>query len=353
LSASATLARRIADLGEESLAEVRHLVLPAHVPPWTETGMTLRRGEPMTILAEGRVVLAEALDLWFGPRLSLWARLGGRIRNGPCAHWSFEADADGPLELAVYQGEWASSAGDLATPVEGYAALSGALEVVLLRWRSDAARGLRRVLAALPDALPVAQELARLAAPVRAPAGWHYHRLLGESEVYEAIEESGGRRIAVDARNDVGILQRPLSFPLGEDTVLSWRWKVDELPSPRPEDGLPTHDYVSIAAEFDNGRDLTWMWSAGLEPEACFHCPLPGWNARETHVVVRSGAEGLGAWQEESRRIRTDYARAVGDPPARLVAVWLIAVSLFQHRRARAEFADVWLRDGRSSLRVL
>jgi hypothetical protein len=353
LSASGTLARRISDLGEESLAEIRHVVLPANVPPWTATGMTLRRGEHVTILAEGRVVLAEALDLWIGPRLSVWARLDGRIRNGPCTHWSFEADADGPLELGIYQGEWASAAGDLATPLEGYASLSGTIDVVLLRWRGDAARGLRRVLTALPDAAPVAQELARLAAPIPPPARWHYHRLIGESEIYESREGEGGARIVADARSDAGILQHPLSFPLGDETVLAWRWKVDELPSARPEDGLPTHDYVSIAAEFENGRDLTWMWSAGLAKDTCFHCPLPGWNTRETHVVVRSGAERLGEWHDESRPIRADYVRAVGAPPARVVAIWLIAVSVFQHGRARAEFSDIWLRDGRTALRVL
>jgi hypothetical protein len=352
LSALATLARRIADLGEESLAEVRHVFLPANVPPWTKTGMGLRRGESVTILAEGRVVLAEALDLWMGPRLSLWARHGGRIRNGPRNHWSFTAEADAELELAIYSGEWASEAGDLATPSEGYAGLTGGIDVLVLRWKGGAETALRRLVAALPDTL-LRDECARLASPVRAPEGWHYHRLLGESEVFSVRSDGGEPRIAVDARNDVAILQRPIEFPLGADTTLSWRWKLDELPSRRAEDALPTHDYVSIALEFENGRDLTWFWSAGLEPEHCFHCPLPNWNVRETHVVVRSGAVSLGTWQAESRRVRDDYARAIGAPPTRIVAVWLIAVSLFQHGRARAEFAEAWLRDARGALRLI
>jgi hypothetical protein len=307
----------------------------------------------VTVLAEGRVVLAEALDLWFGPRLSLWTRLGGRIKNGRCDQWSFVAEVEGPLELCIYQGEWASEAGDLATPVAGYAALTGGLDVLLLRWRGAAARGLRRLQRALPAATPLSLELARLAAPVVVPRGWHYHPLIGESEVFEGRELEDGVHIAVDARNDVGILQHPVSLPLREDSVLSWRWKLTALPSARPEDELPTHDYVSIAVQFDNGRDLTWLWSAGLAAEHCFHCPLPNWNARETHLVARSGAVGLGAWQTERRSVRADYARAIGEPPARIVGVWLIAVSLFQHGRAQAEFADVWLRDGHAEVRVL
>ncbi len=349
----ATLARRIADLGEESLAEVRHVFLPANVPPWTKTGVVLRRGESVTILADGRVVLAEALDLWTGPRLSLWARHGGRIRNGPRNHWSFTAEADGELELGIYSGEWASEAGDLATPIEGYAELTGGIDALVLRWKGDTATGLQRLAAALPEASLLREECERLSSPVRPPEGWHHHRLLGESEIFVRHPNGGEPRIAIDARSDVGILQRPIEFPLGDDTTLSWRWKIDELPSRRAEDALPTHDYVSIALEFENGRDLTWLWSAGLEPEHCFHCPLPNWNVRETHVVVRSGATGLGTWQAESRRVRDDYARAIGAPPARIVAVWLIAVSLFQHGRARAEFAEAWLRDAHGALRLI
>ena len=34
---------------------------------------------------------------------------------------------------------------------------------------------------------------------------------------------------------------------------LSWRWIVEELPSRLPEDQLTSHDYLSIAAEFDDG----------------------------------------------------------------------------------------------------
>jgi len=33
----------------------------------------------------------------------------------------------------------------------------------------------------------------------------------------------------------------------------------------------------------------------------------------------------------------------MGEPPARIVAVWLIAVSLFQHGRGEAEFAQIEL----------
>ncbi len=69
--------------------------------------------------------------------------------------------------------------------------------------------------------------------------------------------------------------------------------------------------------------------------------------------MVRSGSSGLGAWHAEQRPLQADYARAIGDPPARIVAVWLIAVSLFQKRSGDADFADIWLEGGGSRLQVL
>jgi hypothetical protein len=110
---------------------------------------------------------------------------------------------------------------------------------------------------------------------------------------------------------------------------------------------------MSLALEFENGRDLTWYWSAALPVGTHYHCPLPTWTARETHWVVRSGADGLGVWHREERRVADDYRAAVGPVPTRIVAAWLIAVSIFGRRRGRAAFADVVLRDGANELRVV
>lgn len=46
---------------------------------------------------------------------------------------------------------------------------------------------------------------------------------------------------------------------------------------------------MSIAVEFENGRDLTFIWSTDLPVSEHFHYPLPGRHDRETHVVARSG----------------------------------------------------------------
>jgi hypothetical protein len=124
-----------------------------------------------------------------------------------------------------------------------------------------------------------------------------------------------------------------------------WAWRADELPSKVREDSMPTHDYLSIAVEFDNGRDLSYMWSAALPEGKAFNCPLPWWDKRQTHQVVRSDRAKLGVWLEEKQVVLDDYERAIsGEPPKRIVAIWLIAVSAFQRGRGLCCYARIRLK---------
>ena len=115
---------------------------------------------------------------------------------------------------------------------------------------------------------------------------------------------------------------------------------MDQLPSKTREDNLITHDYLSIAVEFDNGQDITYYCE--LPVGTGFRCPIPTWTARETHVVARSGTEGLGQWFNEERDVYRDYGEKIGGAlPAKIVRVWLIAVSLFQRTEGKCQYADI------------
>lgn len=74
-----------------------------------------------------------------------------------------------------------------------------------------------------------------------------------------------------------------------------WRWGVDRLASSLREDELNHHDYLSIAVEWDSGKDITYFRSVALPVGTVFACPIPQSAPRETHVVVRSGEGDPGA----------------------------------------------------------
>lgn len=341
----------------ELLREYRFVNLPAGIPPWTESGLELENGDRVTTLARGKVYRAGAAEIRFSPAAQLWFRIGesGQIFRGTRDTNTFEAGSAGKLYLGShFRGKWADRTGRLATPVELYRDAAGAFAILLLRWR----RGVEplaalRALAAKGDPPGLlGAEIDRLTSFVAPPAGWNYLWSTGPAEIFR---RAGGQAGHIECRThgDGGILQKDAGFALGPRTRLKWAWKVDALPSERAENDAALHDYMSIAVEFDNGQDLTYYWSAALEPETSYRCPLRAWAGRETHVVVRSGQRGLGEWLGEERNVYLDYRGAVGGRmPTRIVRVWLIAASLFQRREGRCEFADITLDDGTDSFRV-
>lgn len=353
------LSRILAAAPRNVVREHRFLRVPADRPPWIDTGIDLVEGEQLTWLATGRTYLSRGLDIWVEPHFQLWARIGGEgtvfrgVRNGH----SFAAPRSGRLFLASYfPGEWADPTGRLATDPGLYRKVSGGMLVLLVRWADGVTpRDGLAALARAGDGLGLlADEIDRLSAQVEPPDGWRHLWFLGPSEIFSAASSEDGRScIRCDTHEDVSILQKDAPLALTTGTRLRWRWKVDALPSELPEDTIPTHDYMSIAVEFDNGQDLTYYWSAKLAPGTIYRCPLPTWEPRETHWVLRSGAAGLGQWHEEERSVLDDYRKAIGgEPPARIVRVWLIAVSVFQRQRGRCEWADISLRDGAEAVVV-
>jgi len=332
-------------LAPDDLVDYAFIDVPSDRKPWLDTGIDLTEGERVTTFVVGKTCL-KGTDLWFGADFQLWCRIGsdGEIFRGTRASNTFVVEKPGRLHLASYfPGEWATRTGDLATPDEVYEQASGHLMALIVRWRIEPIEGLKK-LAKLGevDGL-IASEIDRLSDPVVPPQGWDYLWFLGPAEIYRPCRTPEKEpAICCHTHRDVGLLQKDVSLPLERNTRLRWAWRMDRLPSEVREDTFPTHDYLSIAVEFDNGQDITYYWSAELPVGTAYRCPIPTWTARETHVVIRSGPEGLGEWFSEERDVYRDYLEFIGGTvPARIVRVWLIAVSLFQGREGECRYADM------------
>jgi hypothetical protein len=227
----------------------------------------------------------------------------------------------------------------------------GGFDVIVATWPTgtDVASALDAAAGEDPTGL-CAKEAARLRDPLRPPAGWSPHPRLPLRGVHTTSDDG----IVADSQIPVEIICRDVRAELTPTVSLRWRWRVDRLPSDLAEDTLFTHDYLSIALEFDDGTDLTWYWSASLPPGTSYRCPLPHWRRREWHWVVRSGTEGLGEWQQEERPIAADRAAAIGGPePREIVRAWLIATTFAQGDRGRASYADAELADGDRHIRII
>jgi hypothetical protein len=333
------------------------LTLPAHQPPWFSSQLKMEAGDEVSYFAEGRAYANKFLDIYVKPSLNLWCKVGdeGEVFRGTRASHSFVAKTSGELQFGNYfPNDWVDIQGTRKQSDNIYKEMSGEVRVLLIGWAHSAEVGLRELKASGDLQGRVEAELERIAQGDTTPEGWHYLWHLGPGEIYKArMGEQAEACIHCHTHEDVGILQKDVDLPLDASTEISWRWCIDQLPSTIREDAVPSHDYLSLAIEFDNGRDITYYWSSTLSVGTGYDCPLPNWKGIEYHVVVRSGKHGLGQWQDERRNIYQDYCKYMGEPPARITRVWLIANSIFQRGEGSCSYSKIELHNAVDSVPVL
>ena len=330
---------------DKQLSSCDLFTLPAGSQEWTDTGINLAAGESITVMGDGGLYLSRRLDVVIGPNFGLWYRIINRDNKGhintlPLGGAVITAEQGGTLELiAAVPGEFGDAQGGF-DPDTASLKVNGEFAAAVLRWQVDTEEALSAAAAA--DVNLFGPVLARFKEPIQPPKGWHYLWRLGASEIYQDKDNS----LCCATHANGGILQYPVNLALNSDLVFNWQWWVDALPSKLAEHIQPTHDYLSIALEFDNGLDLTYMWSSDLDIDTIFQCPLPWWDKRETHWVLRNDPADLGRWLNESRNVLADYKRAIGGPlPNKVVGVWLIANSAFQRGEGRCRYRQINLRN--------
>lgn len=309
--------------------------------PWIDLGLEAVKGQQITFLVTGRWWLSRQHDLWFRPGLGFHARTRGKrpIYSPGSDTSTMTALHDGPIEVARLAALAADEDGRLTIPEDLYAKDDVTITGIALLWRGEAAAGLASLAAHGDVDGLLAAELARLRRNRRLPEGWSNLFLFGGGE--ESFVRDANGEIVCESAGSASIIERPLSLPLASRPKLGWRWKIDQLPSAVPEDQAPVHDYLSIGVKFEDGQDLTYIWSAALPTGKVFRCPLAGWNAVETHMIVDSGATGLGSWRERERDVASDYAAHIGGSAKAISHIWLLAITPFQRRRGACRYADI------------
>ena len=276
----------------------------------------------------------------------------GPALSGTGATFTTAAPHDGPIEVcSLSPGELGRDDGIVYDPVLPRALFGGGFDVVVAAWPSGTDVSERLTEAVGHDRTgSCAGELDRMANPITPPGGWEPHRHIPLAGLHRQRDNE----IDVRSRGQVEILCHEAQVTLTETLRLRWRWRMDQLPASSAEDTLFTHDYMSVAVEFDDGRDLTYHWSVDMPSETSYCCPLPHWREREWHLVVRSGSGGLGEWQDEERTVAADRATAIGGAtPLKVARVWLIVTCVCGGGEARGSYADIELVDDARTVRVL
>lgn len=141
------------------------------------------------------------------------------------------------------------------------------------------------------------------------------------ARIYQVVAENGDRFLHAAAHADSVQIGLPVSFRLEEYPLLSWRWRVAELPAGADEREASTNDSAAgVYVVFKGGflgllpQAIKYVWSA-REPRGTA-LPSPRYpNARI--VVLESGSDDCGAWKVETVNVADDYRRLFhAEPPA-------------------------------------
>lgn len=181
---------------------------------------------------------------------------------------------------------------------------------------------------------------------------------------YRLVTDDGRTVVKASAHASAsGLLYRlsvdPRTYPL-----LRWRWKVTELIATADNTKKNTEDSpVRVAVSFDgdieklplgdrvlfdNLRLLTgqkppyatliYIW----ENRAPRNTVIPNpYTSRVRMIVVESGRDKLGNWQEETRNVYEDFRRAFGEEPGTITSIGIMTDTDNTGGNVHAYYGDI------------
>jgi len=180
-----------------------------------------------------------------------------------------------------------------------------------------------------------------------------YSGELRETYHYEVLEEEENKFLRFNGKRG-----KHMSYPLlnsenldiYETPVLSWKWRVHEIPAGANENESDKNDVAaSIYVAFDLGRVLfkkvpktiRYTWSSTLPVGT----ELSKFYGNQKIIVVGMGDNKIGEWQSFDRNIVEDYKRLFGDPPPnKPIAILILSDADNASNISKADYDDLLLK---------
>lgn len=184
---------------------------------------------------------------------------------------------------------------------------------------------------------------------------------------YRLVSREGKTVVRAEAQSSASGLIHPLALDPGTWPLLQWRWKVDALivkadNSQKHLEDAPARLVVSFDGDMekltpqdrmllDNVRLLTgqqmpyatlmYIWGNRAPRETV----IPNKHtSRVRMIVVESGRDKLGNWQDVTRNVVDDYRRAFGEAPGRISAVGIMTDTDNTGGKVHAYYGDILFR---------
>jgi hypothetical protein len=181
------------------------------------------------------------------------------------------------------------------------------------------------------------------APPGRLPDGWQLKVNRGAADI-ATIGEGNSRVLRFRSHKSSFALERGVDVDLTQYPLLSWSWKVTELPAGGDVRYPHTDDQAAqVLVAFADRHVLTYIWDSSAPKgswQNASHFPLLHIFA----LVCRSGPEELNRWLPETHNVAQDFQKAFELPPARVKGIRLQINSQHTGSSAESYFGDISFR---------
>jgi hypothetical protein len=181
------------------------------------------------------------------------------------------------------------------------------------------------------------------ASPGRLPDGWDLKVHHGSPDL-TLIGEGNNRVLRLKSRKSSFALERAVDVDVSQYPLLTWNWKVSELPAGGDFRHFATDDQAAqVMVAFTDHRILSYIWDSSA--------PKGDWESASSlpllHIfalVCRSGAAELNRWLPETHNLAQDFQKAYQREPSRVKGIRLQINSQHTGSSAESYFGDVSFR---------
>jgi hypothetical protein len=174
------------------------------------------------------------------------------------------------------------------------------------------------------------------------PTNWKVHGDAKEAErIYKVAEENDNRFLHARAVNQGVQVGLTWSFESSHYPFLSWRWRVEQLPTGADESVKRGNDSAAgVYVLFDSRvlpRVIKYVWSSSLPVSTRLKSPH---YRRARIIVLQSGPATDGAWYQETVNIYQDYKELFGGEPGKVEGIAVLTDSDNTQTQAEADYDD-------------
>lgn len=180
---------------------------------------------------------------------------------------------------------------------------------------------------------------------------------------YQLVADGNTTVLQADAIHSASALMHDGTVDLSRTPVVAWRWKAEgPIPGADNRDGAHEDAPARLVFFFDGDKSklslgdrtmmqlaktlageelpyatLMYIWSTSGAPGSVIPNPHTG----RVQMIVVSGADDAGKWQDLRRNVAQDYERVFHEPPGQIKAYGIMTDTDNTNTTARAWYGDI------------